>query len=501
MESMRKRNIFYLLLSALFLNTGVVRAQSLENIESITTIKREQIAIGSEVTIRDIQVVFVDKAGKTTKGNLQEEIILREIDFKSGETYIPELAEQSTTRVENIVGVKTAKLELEPTSSNQQANLKVTVEEDSQFFLTFFGNLEPPTTLKGPTKPITVEPLSNEPDRFAIPLEAGVRNFGGKNQKLTFGINGGDDTFSYDLDYRYFTSSDSGFGANFFNSRGIEPEFDNGETEIDLPDGTEPFVHRIGGGVEVFRPVVGDFQGALGVTYQLVSIRDGVFSDELFNQDEQGNQLTFSEDGQDELLTINFATVLDRRNDSSKPTKGYRFLFQTDQAIPVGDASLLFNRLSANYSYFLPLPLFGFREGDKTLVLNVQGGTIIGDVPGYEAFSLGGSRSVRGFETGDLGTGRSFVQATAEYRFPLFQLNALRDQWDIDGTLFVDFASDLGSGDTVTGEPGEVRDKPGTGFGFGGGVRTFTPFGLVALELGISDRGDVEFIFNIGDRF
>ena len=135
------------------------------------------------------------------------------------------------------------------------------------------------------------------------------------------------------------------------------------------------------------------------------------------------------------------------------------------------------------------------------MVLNVQGGTIIGDVPGYEAFSLGGSRSVRGFETGDLGTGRSFVQATAEYRFPLFQLDAFRDQWDIDGTLFVDFASDLGSGDTITGEPGEVRDKPGTGFGFGGGVRTFTPFGLVALELGISDRGDFEFIFNVGDRF
>ena len=498
---MRNRSIFYLLLSTLLLTPSISQARPIEGIEPETSIQQNYVALDEEVVIRDIQVTFIDQAGRTTKGNLKDEIILRELDFKSGDIYNPKLADQSKTKIKNIVGVKTANLELEPTSSNKQANLTVTVEENPQFFLVFGSAIQPPTALQGVLRSVTVSPISNQPDRFTLRGAAGFRNFGGKNQQVLFGTEGGDDTFSFDLDYRYFTRSDSGFGVNFFNNRIIESEFDNGETEVNLPDGTEPFVHRIGGGVELFRPIVGDFQGSLGVSYQLVSIRDGVFADELFNEDEQGNQLTFSDDGIDELLTINLATSLDRRNNTSDPTEGYRFLFQSDQAIPVGDASIFFNRLSANYTHFIPFPLFGFREGDKTLVLNVQGGTIIGDVPGYEAFSLGGSRSVRGFETGDLGTGRSFIQATAEYRFPLFQLNAFRDEWDIDGTLFVDFASDLGSGDTISGEPGEVRDKPGTGVGFGGGVRTFTPLGLVALELGISDRGDFEFSFNFGDRF
>ena len=217
--------------------------------------------------------------------------------------------------------------------------------------------------------------------------------------------------------------------------------------------------------------------------------------------DELGNRLTFSADGQDTLLTINFASALDRRNDNLNPTRGYRFLFGMDQSIPIGDANILHNRLSANFSQFLPFKLFGFTEGDRTLVLNVQGGTVIGDLPPYEAFGLGGSGSVRGFIGGELGTGRSFVQATAEYRFPIFKFNAFKQKYTLGGNLFVDYASDLGSGDTVRGEPAEVRNKLGSAFGYGFGLRLPTGFGTVRLEFGFNDDGGNRVHFNIGERF
>ena len=109
--------------------------------------------------------------------------------------------------------------------------------------------------------------------------------------------------------------------------------------------------------------------------------------------------------------------------------------------------------------------------------------------------------ATRGYGGGELGTGRSFVQANAEYRFPIFSFNAFEEKLDVGETLFVDYVSDLGSGDTVIGEPAVVRDKPGHGLGYGAGLRTLTPIGIVRLEVGFNDQGDSAIIFNIGDRF
>lgn len=48
------------------------------------------------------------------------------------------------------------------------------------------------------------------------------------------------------------------------------------------------------------------------------------------------------------------------------------------------------------------------------------GGMIIGDMPPYEAFPLGGTNSVRGYAEGAVGSARNFVSSTAEVRWPLF---------------------------------------------------------------------------------
>jgi hypothetical protein len=53
-----------------------------------------------------------------------------------------------------------------------------------------------------------------------------------------------------------------------------------------------------------------------------------------------------------------------------------------------------------------------------------------GDIPPYEAFALGGTNSIRGYDEGDVGSGRSYAQFTAEYRFPLFSF--------LGGALFFD---------------------------------------------------------------
>ena len=48
-----------------------------------------------------------------------------------------------------------------------------------------------------------------------------------------------------------------------------------------------------------------------------------------------------------------------------------------------------------------------------------QGGAILGDLPPYESFPIGGTNSVRGYDEGEVGSGRHFIVASAEAHAPL----------------------------------------------------------------------------------
>jgi len=151
------------------------------------------------------------------------------------------------------------------------------------------------------------------------------------------------------------------------------------------------------------------------------------------------------------------------------------------------------NRLRGSYSHYIPVSWINFNDGPQALAFNVQVGTIVGDLPPYEAFSLGGTNSIRGFDEGEVGSGRSYAQFTAEYRFPLFSF--------LGAALFLDAGSDLGSGNAVPGAPGPSRDKPGSGFGYGAGLRVQTPLGPLRIDYGFNDQGEGRIHFGIGERF
>ena len=146
-------------------------------------------------------------------------------------------------------------------------------------------------------------------------------------------------------------------------------------------------------------------------------------------------------------------------------------------------------RLRGNYSQYLPIKLISFSKKSETLAFNLQGGTILGDVPPYEAFTLGGSNSVRGYDEGRLGTGSRYLQAAVEYRFPVFSV--------VSGALFFDYGSDLGSSTKAA----QVLNKNGNGYGYGLGLRIQSPHGPIRIDYGITDEGDSRINFGIGERF
>jgi len=115
-------------------------------------------------------------------------------------------------------------------------------------------------------------------------------------------------------------------------------------------------------------------------------------------------------------------------------------------------------------------------------------------LPPYEAFCLGGSNSVRGYYDCDLGVGRSYIEGTIEYRFPIFKI--------ISGEFFIDAGSTLGSQKQVPGNPGGLLLKTGQGFSIGTGVIVTTPVGPLRLEVASQDlTGNWRFNVGVGFKF
>lgn len=412
-------------------------------------------------------------------------------------------AEQSSTQAQDLRAEPTDTAGLTRVDALAQVPPGARPPDPQRGFSARFGSaLRPPTSLRGATRPRTVIPGNDRRTGFAS-INGHARWDISDNQYLLLEAIAGETILGADLSYTYLLDvpSRQGLSVNLFNQRSFHPAFTGGDPELDLPNGETPWVHRLGAGIEYFQPIAPNVNASIGVNYQRVSVREDLFGDEVFPFDEDGNALTFGDSGQDDLLTINLAAVYSTVDDPRRPTEGTRLRFGMDQAIPIGDAEIGFNRIAASATQFIPLDLFGFDEGPRTLVLNLQAGTMIGDVPPYEAFNLGGVNSVRGFSKGDVGTGSSFLQATAEYRFPITSFDVGPVDIPLVGLLFVDYGTDLGTADEVTGEPAEVRDRPGDGLGFGVGLRALTPFGTARLEFGLNDNGGSEVHFTLGERF
>jgi outer membrane protein insertion porin family len=380
----------------------------------------------------------------------------------------------------------------------QETNtLEESKDKQKPFSIYFGSRLPDPSVLRGPTREPVV-PASQNIDG-GISLSGGVQVNVSKPLKFFLEFKGGESVLGADASL-FYGSDDlrKGVAFNVFDQQAFSPSFVGG-TDVNLPNGKTPWVDRIGGGVEVRHPLGQYLDSSVGITYQSVAVRDSIFGSKRQPLDQFGNRLTVSPSGRDDLLTLNLALQYDNRDNSERPTRGTHLRFGLDQSIPSGSAAIGMTRLSASASQFFPLPFFSKKK--STFVVNVQGGHILGDVPPYEAFSLGGDDTVRGYDTGRVGTGSSFVQASAEYRFPLFDLKVFKQQVGVGGALFVDYGSLLGTQDEVIGQPGIARNKPGDGLGYGAGVSFDTRFGVARIDAALNDQGDVRAHVSLSERF
>jgi len=288
-------------------------------------------------------------------------------------------------------------------------------------------------------------------------------------------------------------------------------------------EGDSIALERIGGNVIFARPLNGGdpfkkvpWQVLAGLNFQAVrpinyggdtrpygiprrKIKDGrIKNDEIICT-------AFNCADQNTLASVRLAATYSTLNDGRNPTSGNFFSFGTEQYVSVGENSPTFNRIRTSYTHFIPVKWLKIakgcrpKEGEKencpqALAFQIKAGTVLGQLPPYEAFCLGGSNSVRGWFDCDLAVGRSFGEATIEYRFPIFSIFA--------GEVFIDAGTDFGSQADVPGNPGQLLDKPGSGVSPGVGVIVTTPVGPLRLEVASQDfTGEWRFNLGVGWKF
>ena len=281
-------------------------------------------------------------------------------------------------------------------------------------------------------------------------------------------------------------------------------------------------LQRVGGNIIFARPLNGGdpyknapWQILAGLNVQSVRPINFEGTSRVYGTPSQGDDdnipnediicISYNCSTENNLAGLRLAATYNTLNDPRNPTSGNFFSFGTEQFLSVGENSPTFNRVKASYTQFFPVnwlkiakgcrPKPGEKENcPQAIGIQLKAGSIVGDLPPYEAFCLGGSNSVRGWYDCDLAVGRSYGEATLEYRFPIISIFA--------GELFVDAGTDFGSQSNVPGKPGTLLKKPGSGFSIGTGVIVTTPVGPLRLEVASQDfTGEWRFNLGVGWKF
>ncbi len=456
----------------------------------------------AEGVVENIRVRFRNKDGQETdekgqpiRGRTQDYIITREVELKPGQVFNRNTVQRDLQRVYGLGLFEDVNVSLDPGTDPSKVDVVVNVAERSSGSIAAGAGFSSASGLFGT-------------------VSYQQQNLNGRNQKLGAEVQiGAQELFLFDARFTdpwiagdpYRTS----YTTNLFRRSSISLIFDGKDQDIrtfqegQTDDGDRPRILRLGGGVTFTRPLSPNpyktsvWTASAGFQYQRVSARDadgdirrtGAVFDDNGNRISGEIPLSFSGSGEDDLLLLQLGAQRDLRNNPLQPTSGSYLRFGVDQSVPVGQGNILLTRLRGSYSKYLPVQLINLSKGAQTLAFNVQAGTILGDLPPYEAFTIGGSNSVRGYEEGALASGRSYVQASVEYRFPVFSV--------VSGALFFDIGSDLGT----STQAAEVLNKNGSGYGYGLGVRVQSPLGPIRIDYGINDDGDSRINFGIGERF
>ncbi|KAI5056444.1 hypothetical protein GOP47_0028262 [Adiantum capillus-veneris] len=427
----------------------------------------------SEAVVNNINIRFLDrKTGEPTTGKTRPETLLRQLTTKKGQVYSLQQGRRDVETVLTMGIMEDVNIVPQAASGDSRmVDLTMNVVERVPGGFSAGGGLS--------GNGITSGPLSGLIGSFAY----SHRNVMGKNQKLNISLERGQVDSMFRINYTdpWIEGDDKRTSRSITVQNSRTP----GTVVHGIKRGSSGPLHggvtigRLTAGLDYSRPLRPKWSGTAGVSFQRAGARDDNGSPKV--ADMYGGPLTFSGKAYDDMLVAKLETVYTDSGDHGSS----QFVFNVEQGLPVAQDWLFFNRLNVRARQ-------GIQIGPARFIASFSGGTVIGDLAPHEAFPIGGTNSVRGYEEGAVGSGRSCVVASGEISFPMYG--------PVEGAVFADYGTDLGSGQSVSGDPAGARGKPGTGYGYGAGIRVDSPLGPLRLEYALNDINLRRFHFGIGYR-
>jgi len=198
------------------------------------------------------------------------------------------------------------------------------------------------------------------------------------------------------------------------------------------------------------------------------------------------------------FLTLSPTLAFDTRDNRFSPTSGWLNTFSLGGAYGLNGSSS-YGMANANLRKYIKI-----RDG-ITLALNAQGGhSIMGDMPSFNMYRLGGSYSVRGFQEGGLGIGNGYLVSSAELRtkVPVFgKLKSIPVINNLTAATFLDAGTVLGGSNLNS-----VFNRTTHGVSTGLGLRLNMPgVGPIRVDYAIPLMGRSSYTrawnFGVGEKF
>lgn len=456
-----------------------------------------------EGDITKVQILFQDKMGFPSEGNTQEKIIQRELpeQLRAGQIFNIEAGKKALRNVNGLA-----------LFSNIEVNPRPDEDTDGGIVVEVKLKELEQKTAEVSTEWSIVPGSSGRPSLATIQPAGSVtfehRNLQGLNRSILGSVtsnnlfNPQDDLgFKAEYVHPYVDGVDDPrnrtFRASCFNSRKLSAVFTGGPGVEEVPS---VWVDRAGIKANLTEAFTRQSKFTYGVVLEEVTTRDetsaictnGARALPSGALTMDGPPTSHSDTGIDRVAFLQGNFTHDNTRFVNGTPVGARDIFQVDQGLGIGSKFPFFNRHQVTLTRFIQLQQEDQQDSEKPpLVAVVHGryGGCIGDLASYDAFTLGGPYSVRGYNMGELGAARNFLELAAEIRVPVRKTHTYG---------FVEYGTDLGSSKDVRGNPTEFFRRAGHGASYGVGVK----LGTVRAEYARDCNAGTGTIFvRFGERF
>ncbi|KAM6578048.1 hypothetical protein CsatB_029885 [Cannabis sativa] len=456
-----------------------------------------------EGDITQLVIQFQDKLGNVVEGNTQIPVVKRELPRQLRPSYVfnIEAGKQALRNINSLA-----------LFSNIEVNPRPDEKVDGGIIVEI--KLK---ELEQKTAEVSTE-WSIVPGRGGYPTLASLqpggtvtfehRNIKGLNRSILGSVTTSNfvnpqDDLAFKLEYVHpyldgvYNPRNRTLRVSCFNSRKLSPVFTGGPGVDEVPP---IWVDRAGAKANITENFTRQSKFTYGLVMEEITTRDesshicpngqrvlpsgGVTVD--------GPPTTLSGTGIDRMAFLQANITRDNTKFVNGTIVGQRNVFQVDQGLGVGSNFPFFNRHQLTLTRFFQLKEVEEGAGKPpppVLVLHGHYGGCVGDLPSYDAFTLGGPYSVRGYNMGEIGAARNILELAAELRIPVRGTHVY---------AFAEHGNDLGSSKDVKGNPTEVYRRMGKGSSYGCGVK----LGLVRAEYAVDhNSGTGALFFRFGERF